>query len=264
MSVSYDPTRPEEFNKLLNFRLTFSWLLLFIIFISIIFFIIWSSFTAIPLYVEGNGVFMNKSLIHVILSSNDCVINTVNAREGEKVPPGKVLATTEGDKNITAPEEVTIIQQWIYPSLYVREGTPLFTVEKTDFYSTPIVIAFFTIDEARMIEPGMEGLISFSGLDKSFSVKGKVAKVSHYPASPELMFYELGNKDIADYIKDQYENQENPLTDVTVSILENKDGTYEWIGEEPEFHIKTGTLCQCSIIAGKETFLEKLIPWTSR
>lgn len=267
MKYSYDLIKPEELNKLLRFRMFFSWIILIIILIGMVSLIVWSSVTSIPIYATCSGVVMNRSLIKVITSTSDGLIDGINVKEGDNVQSGTVLATIKPDKdinyqkntspvNITAPDDVTIIQKWIYPSLYVKEGHLLFTVEKENFHKDPIVIGFITIDEAEMVKPGMDVLISFS--ECSGLLKGKITKLSPYPASPEVMFHTLGNNDIVEYIKTQYNNPEASLIDVIITISTNKDGNLEWDRETPEGKIKTGTICRCSIITSSQTFLEKL------
>ena len=130
-----DLIKPEELNKLLKFSLTFSWVILSVTLIFIIALIIWSSTASIPIYIEGNAVLMNRSLVRAILSNTNGLVTTVNVKKGEKVSAGKVMSTIKEDKNgctldVTASDDFTVIEQWIYPSFYIRESEPLFTVEK--------------------------------------------------------------------------------------------------------------------------------------
>lgn len=256
---------PEELNKLIYSGISGSWVIIISIIGLIASFIIWTLFSSLPLYVDGYGVILNKSKLRPVMAGVEGIISEIEAERGDKITSHKILAKikTEQSENfidITSPFNGIILQEWIYPSLYVSESDLLFTVEETDFFVHPMVVAYIPNDFAGTVKPGMDVQVTVSSINENIYgfIRGKVDSVSDYQSTRELIFWETGSFQTVDYITSHSGNKK-PFTSVFIKLMENTDGTYQWSQKKPSFSLETGSLCNCFIIVGKKTPLQTLI-----
>ncbi len=260
---------PEELNKLIDFGISGSWVIIISITGLIISFLIWTAFSSVPLYVDGYGIILNKSKIRPVLSGVKGVIKEIEVNRGDSITDGKTLVKIEVSENtdyadklveVTAPCDGIIVQQWIYPSLYVSESHLLFAIEETNVFTHPKVIAYIPSDFSATVKPDMDVHINVHNLNKNVYgfIRGKVDKVFDFQTTREFMFWQTGNFQTVDYVIKKSGNKKL-LIPVLITLMENRDGTYKWSQKKPPFSLQTGSLCSCSIIVGKKTPLETLI-----
>ena len=118
--------------------------------------------------------------------------------------------------------------------------------------------AFFTADEAELIEPGMPVQVSLSMLDRqeTGSLRGTVSDVSRFRLSADALRTLLGNERLVE----RFSRSGAPLA-VEIELSRRSDGAYEWTtgGRAPR-PVEPGMLVTVSVAIREQRPITLVMP----
>ena len=118
--------------------------------------------------------------------------------------------------------------------------------------------AFFTADEAELIEPGMPVQVSLSMLDRqeTGSLRGTVSDVSRFRLSADALRTLLGNERLVE----RFSRSGAPLA-VEIELSRRSDGAYEWTtGRGAQRPVEPGMLVTVSVAIREQRPITLVMP----
>ena len=118
--------------------------------------------------------------------------------------------------------------------------------------------AFFSADEAELIEPGMPVQVSLSMLNRQEfgSLRGVVGEVSRFRLSSDALNALLGNRQLVE----RFSRSGAPLA-VEIELSTRADGSYEWTtGRAAPFAVEPGMLVTVSVAIREQRPVTLVVP----
>ena len=118
--------------------------------------------------------------------------------------------------------------------------------------------AFFSADEAELIEPGMPVQVSLSMLNRQEfgSLRGVVSGVSRFRLSSDALLALLGNRQLVE----RFSRSGAPLA-VEIELSRRADGGYEWTtGRAAPFEVEPGMLVTVSVAIREQRPITLVMP----
>jgi HlyD family secretion protein len=152
-----------------------------------------------------------------------------------------------------------VLEVKVSPGSLVTSGTPLVSVQPEARQLE--VVAYISARDVKNVHPGMDAQISPSLVKREeFGfVRGKVAVVADFPATPEAIMRNFENQPLVNNIL-----RTGPMTEVRMELLHNArgEGSFLWSSiKSPAVTLSSGTLCTVEVVTQRQRPISLVLPW---
>ncbi len=161
--------------------------------------------------------------------------------------------------NVQAPYGGEVLEVKVSPGGLVASGTPLISVQPE--LRNLEIVAYVNSREAKSARAGMEAQISPSTVrrEESGFLRGTVAAVSDFPATPESVMRNFENRTLVDNIL-----RSGPVTEVRINLFRDPKSASGFVWSSPKsptVTLSSGTLCTVEIVTERQKPISLVLPW---
>lgn len=165
------------------------------------------------------------------------------------------------ESELISPYTSRVVELLVNEGTFVEAGTAVVNLEPLYGDETDLQAVIYVTSEGSNLEPGMEAQISPAGVKKEeFGfIRGKIARVSDFPASPPGMMRVLGNENLVRSLTAM-----GPVIEVTVDLMVSaqSQGDFVWSSPKgPTVKIRSGTICTTTLVEKRQRPIFLVIPW---
>jgi HlyD family secretion protein len=162
-------------------------------------------------------------------------------------------------ENVVSGYDGQVLELKVYPGSMVNNGDPILSVQPEA--QGLELIAYVPSSPAKQIEKGMEAQVSPSTIKREEYgfMKGEVAYVSDYPATPTALMRNFENESLARAL-----SSSGPVTEVRVTLQANPStpSGFQWSASKgPQIMISSGTICTVQIVTRRQRPMSLVFPY---
>ena len=224
----------------------------------------WGMWGSLETRVAAQGLLLPAGGLCVVSAPDDGQVTEILALPGQQVQAGEIVVriqrpdavSKETDQNeVAAPCEGKVAAQQVRPGDPVKRASTLLIIEPAG--RALEVVAYFPLEAARAIAPGMPVRISPAAMQKEIYgyLIGSVVSVEQYPISPERLILQAGSETLAhDFL------QQGILVEVHIALI-RVDGQVQWTLSRANVPpLLSGTPCTLFVITDRRAPLQLIFP----
>jgi HlyD family secretion protein len=162
-------------------------------------------------------------------------------------------------ENVVSGYDGQVLELKVYPGGMVNTGDPILSVQPEA--QGLELLAYVPSSPAKQIERGMEAQVSpFTIKREEYGfMKGEVAYVSDYPATPAALMRNFENESLARAL-----SSSGPVTEVRVTLraAPSSPSGFQWSASKgPQVIISSGTICTVQIVTRRQRPVSLVFPY---
>ena len=258
---------PDQLDQLGRVTHPLSWLALFALMLVLLAALIWGFLGSLPVQVTGPCILLSADGLHSVVSPASGQVTEVDFSVGDVLQAGQVIArvadSTQSDGvSVISPYAGRVVERLVDVGSPIEKNAPLLSLEGLNAAGGVDLeaVVYMAPADGKKIRPGMEVQVSPSTVrrEEYGFMRGQVASVGQFPATPQGMLRVLGNSELVDAL-----SAAGAPIEVRVKLLTDaaNPGGYAWSSPSgPPTPVDSGTLCEASITLEQRRPIGLVIP----
>ena len=258
---------PEQLDQLVHVTRPMSWLALLALSLVLFAALIWGLTGSLPVQVSGQGILLSADGFHTLVSPATGQVVDVAFNVGDVIAAGQTVARIaepgqSASQPVISPYSGRIVELLIDVGSPIEKNAPLLSLEGLNPAGRVDLVAviYMAPAEGKKIRPGMEVQVSPSTVrrEEYGFMRGQVASVGQFPATPQGMLRVLGNSELVKTL-----SAVGAPIEVRVTLSADAANTsgYAWSSPAgPPLQVDSGTLCTAWITLEQRRPISLMIP----
>ncbi len=244
-----------------------SWLALLALSLVLFAALIWGLVGSLPVQVTGQGILLSADGFHTLVAPATGQVVDVAFNVGDVIAAGQTVARIaepgqSANQPVISPYSGRIVELLIDVGSPIEKNAPLMSLEGLNPAGRVDLVAviYMAPAEGKKIRPGMEVQVSPSTVrrEEYGFMRGQVASVGQFPATPQGMLRVLGNSELVKTL-----SAVGAPIEVRVTLSADAANTsgYAWSSPAgPPLQVDSGTLCAAWITLEQRRPISLMIP----